>query len=277
MRLIISFVTVLLLHLSISLQAQLVGDMDDESKLYAETKQVNQFFRRFNGEEDEKGNRYYEKDRKYRNEKLRKQYLQILFDYDNRSLSDQLKESFINDVLDKNDPEFLDFKGGDWFAEVETVFQLNQQAQPITLFLKLEKAHKGTQWSIFKVQCDAFSQHFKRDTTKVYPFIHPMSHELDFMNLRKAFAKKDSINQFTARDFKPDQLSVFIYEMSRGNLKYETVKNVKFHFFQLDNWYFEISQFNRKGYNTGWLISNLTPLKNEQEEELVKNYLFYEN
>ena len=43
-----------LIGLSFNLQAQLVDEMKDESKLYAETKQINQFIRRFNGEEDEK-------------------------------------------------------------------------------------------------------------------------------------------------------------------------------------------------------------------------------
>ena len=55
-------------------------DKEDESKLYAETKQVNQFFRRFNGEEDEKGERYYPKDKQYRSEKLRRKYIGMLFD-----------------------------------------------------------------------------------------------------------------------------------------------------------------------------------------------------
>src|SRR5690349_6033928 len=67
-------------------QAQIVSEVEDESRLYAESKQVNQFFRRFNGEEDEKGNRYYSGDKQYRSEKLRKQYLRILFDESNTNI-----------------------------------------------------------------------------------------------------------------------------------------------------------------------------------------------
>ncbi|HTE34253.1 MAG TPA: hypothetical protein VK666_27930, partial [Chryseolinea sp.] len=70
--------------------AQLL-DKEDESRLYAETKQVNQFFRRFNGEEDEKGDRYYPKDKLYRTEKLRKKYIGILFDASNTGISNDLK------------------------------------------------------------------------------------------------------------------------------------------------------------------------------------------
>src|SRR5687768_4275648 len=82
------------------LHAQLVNDMEDESKLYAETKQVNQFFRRFNGEEDEKGERYYAKDKQFRSEKLRKKYLGILFDASNTGINSELITQFGKQVLD---------------------------------------------------------------------------------------------------------------------------------------------------------------------------------
>src|SRR4030095_1113498 len=88
--------------------AQLL-DKEDESKLYAETKQVNQFFRRFNGEEDEKGERYYPKDRQYRSEKLRKKYIGILFDASNAGINSELKVEFTKDVIDKEKPGLLNF------------------------------------------------------------------------------------------------------------------------------------------------------------------------
>src|SRR5579871_5319807 len=121
--------------------AQLVDEMTDESKFYAESKQVNQFFRRFNGEEDEKGNRYNEGDKNFRSNKLRKKYLAILFDEENKGLSHTLKKEFVESVLDKPQQSILDFHGGNWFAEVETVFLSNGQPVPITLFMEIEKDH----------------------------------------------------------------------------------------------------------------------------------------
>ena len=117
---------------------------------------------------------------------------------------------------------------------------------------------------------------FERDTVKVGKFLHPLSHELDFMNLRKAFNNPDSVSQYTLKKFVPDHLSVFLYEVKKGNLKFKTVQEVKFHFFQIDGWYFELSQFNRPGYNTGWLISNLVKIKNESEKNLLRKYVYYE-
>lgn len=255
--------------------AQLL-DKEDESKLYAETKQVNQFFRRFNGEEDEKGERYYPRDKQYRSEKLRKKYIGILFDDSNGGISSDIKVQFAKDVLDKTKPVILDFHGGNWFSEVHTTFTMNGKNEPVTLFMELEKDHEGTKWVISKVYASMFDPYFKRDTTKVGKFLHPLSHELDFMNLRKAFNYTDSISQFAVKRFVPDHLSLFLYEIKKGNLKFKTVEELKFHFFQVNGWYFELSEFNRPGYNSGWLISNLVKVNNESEKNLLRKFLYYE-
>ncbi|MEX2232164.1 MAG: hypothetical protein WD824_08390 [Cyclobacteriaceae bacterium] len=266
----------LLILLAPTVQAQIVGEMEDESRLYAESKQVNQFFRRFNGEEDEKGNRYYPGDKQYRSEKLRRQYLRILFDESNGDIGNALKTDFVKAVLDKTETSILNFHGGNWFSELHTTFTLNGKSQNVILFMELEKHRLGTRWVIQKVHADLFEPYFANDTVKVGRFLHPMSHELDFMNLRKAFINKDSINQFIVKRFVPDHLSLFLYEVKKGNLKFKSVDHVKFHFFQIDGWYLGISEFNRPGYNTGWLISNLVRLNNPSEKDLLRKFLYYE-
>lgn len=257
-----------------SLHAQLVDSMEDETRLYAESKQVNQFFRRFNGEEDEKGNRYNPQDKAYQSAKLRKRYFSVLFDENNKGISTIQKSEFVKHVVEKN--AFLDFHGPQWFSEVSTVFTSNGKDQPITLFMELEKDHLGYKWIIRKVYADMYPPYFDRDTTKIGRFLHPLSHELDFMNLHKAFSKNDSISQFTAKQFVPDHLSVFLYEVEKGVLKFKSVREVKFHFFQVPGWYFELADFNRPGYNTGWLISNLIKLNTEADKNLLQRYLYHE-
>jgi hypothetical protein len=270
----VKYIPLLLFILTCSnVSAQLI-DKEDESRLYAESKQVNQFFRRFNGEEDEKGNRYYARDKQYRNPKLRKKYLGILFDESNTGISGALKSDFARHILDNSSTAVLDFHGPNWFSEVHATFTFNGKEEPVILFMTLEKAQLGTKWVIQKVHAPMLDPYFIRDTTKVGRFLHPMSHELDFMNLRKAFANSDSISQFTVKKFEPDHLSVLLYEMKNGNVKYKTVHEVKFHFFQIEGWYFEISEFNRSGYNTGWLISNLVKVNNTSEKELLRNYIY---
>ncbi len=256
--------------------AQLGNVPEDESKLYAQTKQVNQFFRRFNGEENEKGDRYYPQDRQYRNVKLRRKYLAMLFDGGNTSFSNDLKVQFAKDVLDKGQPGVLDFHGTGWFAEVQTTFSVNGKDQPVVLFMALEPDHLGYKWVINKVYSDAFDSYYKRDSTKVGQFLHPMSHELDFMNLRKAFLNVDSVAQFASKKFIPDHLTLFLYEVRKGNMKFRYVNEVKFHFFQIEGWYFELADFNRPGYNTGWLISNLVKLNSDRDKEALRKFLYHE-
>jgi hypothetical protein len=247
---------------------------NDESKLYAQTKQVNQFFRRFNGEEDEKGERYFPGDKQYRNAKLRRKYVTVLFDASNSGITNDLKNAFARDALEK--PAFLDFHKPGWFSEVQTTFMINGKDLPVTLFMELERAQLGNKWVISDVHVPAFERYFERDTSKVGQFLHPLSHELDFMNLRKAFANSDSISQFVRKKFEPDHLSIFLYEMNRGTMKFKSVQDVRFHFFQIDGWYFELSQFNRPGYNTGWLISSLVRMNSPSDNDALRKYILHD-
>jgi len=57
-----------------------------------------------------------------------------------------------------------------------------------------------------------------------------------------------------------------------GQLKFKEINSVKFHFFQVKNWYFELSYFNRNDTNSGWLISNLKFVNDEEKKELIKSF-----
>lgn len=259
--------------------SQIVEDyLGDESDLYAETKQVNQFFRRFNGEEDFMGERYYPEDKEYRNPKLRQTYLKNLFNNESGLMGNDLKEQFIADMLTPSDPKFLDFHGGDWFAEVTTKFFFHGIERYLTLFLQLEKDTVGSKWVITNVYFDPFHRVFAdQDSLRLVgqKFLHPMSHELDFINLVRAFQDQQSLENYIAWKYRPDYLTLFIYEFKTGSLVYSTITRVKFHFFQIDGWYFEISEYNRKGNNSGWLISTLLKI-NESDKDILTKFIYHE-
>ncbi|MEN7548940.1 hypothetical protein AAG747_13540 [Rapidithrix thailandica] len=271
--------SVILLFLGVSLYSQaqstLGSYLGDESGFYAETKQVNQFFRRFNNEEDKNGVRYEITDKRYRAAKLRKSYLEVLFDGQNRKLSPELKQAFIETLTNKNNPQFLDFHEGGWFAQVEALVYYKGQEKKATFYLELEKEMLGHKWAFTKVYFEPFHRMFAQgDSTEGRKkFLHPLSHEVDFMNLNKALQDKRFVEYYAQKDFQPDYLTLFFYEIKQGNLKFKTIQEVKFHFFQIDQWYFEISEFNRTGYNRGWLISNLAKV-NDQQKNLLKKYIY---
>ncbi len=251
------------------------GQPKDDGRFAASTKQLNQFFRRFNAEESEDGlTRYHPGDKNYRDRDQRQKYINILFDNETSEIPANLKRDFINHVNSKNYPQYLQFHGDNWFAEVSTVFSYKGKKEDITLYLKLQPEGLGYEWVIHKVAFDDFKQFFDKDKGKGKPFLHPLSHELGFMNLRKALQDNKKPESYTPDGFKPDYLSIFLYEIKKGNINFVTVKGVKFHFFQIDKWYFEVAQFNRPGFNTGWLISNLVKINKEEEKEVILNYIY---
>jgi hypothetical protein len=269
----------LLVTLPIISSAQIVEDyLGDESDLYAETKQVNQFFRRFNGEEDFMGERYYPEDKDYRSPILRRTYLNNLFNEESGLMTADLKEEFIDDILQQEHPKYLNFHGGDWFAEVTSKFSFHGIERYLTLFLELEKDTVGSKWVITNVYFEPFHLVFAdQDSLRMVgqKFLHPMSHELDFINLVRAFQDQQSLENYIAWKYKPDYLTLFIYEFKMGNLQFNTIARVKFHFFQVDGWYFEISEYNRKGNNSGWLISTLLKI-NQSDKEILTKFIYHE-
>ncbi len=257
--------------------AQDIGSyLGDESFMYAETKQINQFFRRFNAEEDLEGKRLYEGNPDYRNKTIRSNYIKMLFDSQDKNISNRLKENFINEVTSEDNGSFLDYYGARWFAEVDTKFAYKGQTRTVVLFLELEKENLGIKWVINNVYFYPFSKLFYTDSTAITKFLHPMSHELDFMNLIKVFNEPETVEYYFEDDFKPDFKTLFLYEIKKGDLVFKTVEKVSFHFFQLNDWYFQIKEFNRPGYNSGWLISNLSKIPEDQKNMLLK-YIYYEN
>lgn len=253
-----------------------VGEfVGDEKNFYAATKQVNQFLKRFNGEEDLQGRRYSTKDPNYQNPEIRRKYFKILFDNNQKNISSETKNAFLNEVIEGAEPQFLNLHGGSWFAQVTTRFQYKGKDEILQLFLRLQEEPIGSKWVIYQAYFDPFKEYFEVDTVDKKKFIHPMSHELDFMNLRKIFDDPQIAAAYTNRDFQPGYLSLMLYEIKRGNMKFTNVDKVRFHFFQLDNWYFELTEFNRSGPNTGWLISNLLKADDGQKEQLRK-FIYYE-
>ena len=274
-RKLIILCSLLQLVVSISAQGQqVIGDLVDDGQFAAETKQVNQFFRRFNSEESIKGERFYPKDSLYRNADLRRAYLEGLFDEQNPYLTAELRASFISDVTSAGRPSFLDFHGGDWFAEVHATFEIEGKKEQALLFLKLEEGGVGSKWVFDAVYLDRyFDFYLPPDSIPSDSFLHPMSHELDFMNLEKLFRQSDKLTPFASEEYQPDFLTLFIYEMQQGKLKFKSISEVRFHFLQIPNWYFEIAQIIRPGTNRGWLISKLTQIP-EDKKDILTRYIY---
>ena len=269
-------VPVLMLALCFKVDAQVIGNLGDvqvdEREFYTMTKQMGQFIHRFNYEEDQYGNRLYPNDKDYRSATKRKDAIALLFDFENPRTSGTLRDYFIEDLTKNN--QFMEFLGGDWYSEISAKFKWKGQIVDISLIMALEKDGLGSKWVITNVFFSEFQKYFPQGelAEREKHFLHPMSHELDFMNIYKIFNDPQTVEYYASTDYHPDYLTLFFYEIKQGNLKFDHVESVKFHVFQIKNWYFEVSWFNRSGYNSGWLISNLVYIKENEKEALLKIY-----
>jgi len=254
-------------------ETHLHDDSNELEAFFAETKQVNQFLRRFNAEEDSKGVKFSVRDSLYHNNDFRRQYIKMLFDEENNGISELIKSAFVNDVCLPENPKFLDFHADDWFGEAEVKFRRGSKDVYITLLMKLVKENLGYKWVIDDVRYNPYESLYVKDEMSSNRFLHPLSHELDFMNLDRVFREKEHTGDYFRQGFEPSKLSIFLYELRSGVLDFDYVAGIKFHFFQIEGWYFEISEFNRPGLNRGWLISNIIKLEDGQKQNLI-DYLY---
>ena len=251
-----------------------IGDVQtDERAFYTMTKQMSQFMSRFNYEEDQYGKKIHPDSPDYRNRMKRKAVLPLLFDMENPRTNGSLRDFFISD-LTLADSNYFEVLGGKWYSEVSATFKMNGKSVDISMIFAIEQENLGSKWVLTNVFFSDFNKLFpKGDIAEQQKhFLHPMSHELDFMNIHKVFKTPECIEYYASNTYSPDHLTLFFYEIKKGNLVFEKINSEKFHVFQIDNWYFEVSWFNRDGLNTGWLISNLIFLKDNEKEELLKFY-----
>lgn len=270
-NLLITFITVAVL----AANAQTFnGFTEDETIFYAMNKQVGQFVHRFNMEEDQFGKSLLKDDSSYHNIELRKSILPGMFDKSNPRTSGNLKEYFISDVTNEKAPIYLNFLDQNWYAEVSATFTTNGADENIILFLTIEPENLGSKWILSNVYYRSLAKLFPKVDTgeQKKHFLHPQSHELDFMNLHKALENPKQIEYYASANYQPDYLTLFFYLIKTGQLRFKKIDNVKFHFFQIKNWYFELSYYNRNNTNSGWLISNLVYVKEDDKDELIRTY-----
>lgn len=268
------FIALVCLVFSYNAVAQSIGNFQmDETELYAMTKQMGQFMRRFNYEEDQFGYKINPKDPSYHNKELRRKSLPILFDMEKYGSNPELQQYFIEDVT-KDDSSFMTFLGGRWYSEVSTTFKYKGKEVQISLMLAVEKEGLGSKWVLTNVYFSEFNKLFPSGeiAEKEKHFLHPMSHELDFMNIYKAFKEPEVIEYYASKEYAPDYLTLFFYEIKKGTLVFQHVDAVKFHVFQIKDWYFEVSWFNRAGNNSGWLMSNVFYMPEKEKANLIKFY-----
>lgn len=244
----------------------------DESRLYAETKQLNQFMLRFNGEEDQKGKRLYEGNKHWRDRALRRKYIPMLFDQ-SKDWDKALLNRFLDTATGRQSPFYLNLHKPGLMAEVHSTFMHEGKKVRGRLLMRLEEEAVGSRWVIDEVWLPSLAAYVPKDTSGA-GFLHPLSHELAFMNMRKVLLPQENPYSYVDSDYEIDQLSLFAYELQKGNLQFLQVDELRFHFFISEGWYMEMAYQNRPGYNRGWLVVNLVEVPAATMQAHLRKQLF---
>ncbi len=259
----VPFVIFVMLFISNSLFSQVLTDTQKEREeiFVARIKQFNEFADRFNLKTDFNGNPV---DSVFKTKMPRERMISILFDLkdprvqsSNNGYSEEyvnLKEEFIDDVsknnilLDKYSPEII--------AEARARVIYRGEPRQVRLFLGQEvSGNKSVKWVLYSAKGDILNL-FKTDTSMVR-FIPPSSNETDFINLKRALEDTDYLRDYASKDYNPDLLTLFLYFIQAGIIKYEYVEEVVYHIIDIPGWYIKVKDLNRNELNSGWLITDL--------------------
>jgi hypothetical protein len=241
---------------------------------------IDEFIDRFNGKDSSlfklvpKNNQYlYSRGRQ----------LVSLFDLENTTFTDKNSalKTFFDQVLDKAHPVYLSFNDTNWYAEARAIFILNGKLVEIPLILNV-KSH-GDEWSKWMIAGvgDAVISNEPMpsvsDKMKGSPvqYISSSAYAMNFVELHNVFTTRmQPENFFDPATWNTNKVRLFVSYIKNGQLKFQYVKKISFHFYQVNGWILKVEQFNRKSINSGWLISAAQKVTIAEKEAAKKKLLF---
>lgn len=100
----------------------------------------------------------------------------------------------------------------------------------------------------------------------------PDDHETRFTSLHRVTSDyQESVTNFASKYYQVDATTTFYTMVQTGLLKIDFIDNVKLIFLQIPEYTFSIEYFDREGNNSGWLISNLWKMNNDEKKQFLNN------
>lgn len=247
---------------------------------------IDDFFDRFNARKNTAFTNYLSKN--FTGYEIKRERLILsLFDYNYLNSNHADASSMIMQVTDTSRPQFLRYDDNDWFAEVECKVYYKGIAKTLEIVLKVEKSGYDTyHWAIVSAKADFLNRKLvdlnnksgqlaETDTTigtKKY-FLSPVSHGIDFVNLRNVFINKTHVEDYIYKGQRSASLINFISLVKSSQLKFQQANRILYKLVQIEGWIIEINYFNRDSKNSGWLISKLTKVLPGEKNSYLKKYL----
>ena len=252
-------------------------DNRQEEQFMYEVKIIDEFIERFNDDKSSFLRQEYEKQGKSYNIS-RTQLLVTLFNLSNQKLisADTSAKEFVHFVTNPLHPRFLSFTDSDWYAKTNCYFTYNQKTVQIPIIFHIKTlSNHGSKWMICgigdsKVLDETVLKpvfyNTKYETNSLY--LPTSSHATNFVELNHVFSgDMNPIYYFDPAVMNSPKGKKLIQLILENKLKYKYTKDIKFEFYQVDNWIFSVDQFSR-ATNSGWLINHLEKADKKKKELL---------
>jgi hypothetical protein len=138
--------------------------------------------------------------------------------------------------------------------------------------MKQQLINHGIAWVITDVDANFF---YDVDNDSGYiKFIPPTSNEVNYIHLKNFFENRDSLTCYAFKGYTCNRLSIFFHLIHTGDIQYKFVKSVTYFISDIPGWLILVKEYNRKGYNSGWLIENIItnnqPIKYYMKTKVVR-------
>lgn len=240
------------------------NDAGQREKLFIyKVKQIDEFFERFNNDTVSFIRRLYKmRGVKFRIE--RPALIKSLFNYETHSWPNGVIDSFVKKAMMVQMPSAANYYGDDWFAEVICRFNYNNSEIEIPVILRTDTdRYKQSKWMITGVRQLLFKSApglpAKMRSGTPVTFLSPVSHGNDFAALEKTFDDKQNLSAYFDQSFfQKNNTTGFYNAVLKNQIKFLSVKEIRYHFLQVSNYIFSVQHFERNSLNAGWLINTLT-------------------
>ena len=246
---------------------------DKEKHFIYQVKQIDEFFERFNNDSASFVRQVY----KTHNTKFnvdRKKLIRSLFNYENKNWSKSLIDSFVAKGLKVEMPSSKNWYGDNWFAEANCRFRYNSTVIEIPVILKIVTDEKKRfKWVIAGVRQSLLKESDNSNTPitirKIKTnFINPADHGTNFIELENAFNEKDHLSDYFENSFFYRKNAVqFYHALITNKIKFLFVKDVKYHFLNVNGFVFTVEYFPRESLYSGWLVNSLKACTSREMEK----------
>lgn len=248
-----------------------IGSSMPETEFAFEVKTIDEFIERFNNEKNTLIRKYLAQ--KFPDKNLsRTDLLRTLFNYDDPLWNPEDALAFSGEVLNSGAERFLDFYSDTWYAEADC--RVKYKGVPkrvrVTMQVMVSDRNGAAKWVICGARAPFLDLSNRIDPGK---FLNPISHATDFIGLKKAMDEKAFVRNYLSEGFRESHLNKYLGAVATGDIVFDQVMNIEYHFLCIPGWIFKVKEYKRPGKNSGWLIQSLSRKSEEEKKEYLKTTL----